>query len=45
MELAMAGKASLANFVHDRHGHVQPGLVARRALEKQLIDSVLPHSS
>lgn len=38
LELVLAGKATLINFVHDRHGNVQPGLVNRRALEQALID-------
>lgn len=37
LELVLAGKAELSNFVHDRHGNVLPGLVARRGLEAALI--------
>lgn len=42
LELVLAGSATLTNFVHDRHGNLQPGLVNRRGLEQALIDSVAP---
>lgn len=33
----LAGTAKLGDFIHDRHGNVLPGLVARRALEEALV--------
>jgi lysozyme len=42
LELVLAGTAVLTHFVHDRHGHVLPGLVARRTAEAALIASVSP---
>ena len=39
LELVLAGKATLTNFTHDKHGNIQNGLVNRRALEQTLIDS------
>ncbi len=42
LELVLEGKAKLENFVHDRHGNVLQGLVARRGLEAALIASVAP---
>lgn len=39
LELVLLGSATLTNFIHDRHGNVQPGLVNRRGLEQALIDS------
>jgi|HubBroStandDraft_3_1064219.scaffolds.fasta_scaffold137474_2 lysozyme len=45
LDLVLAGKATLTNFVHDRHGNVLPGLVARRNLEAALIASVAPVSA
>lgn len=39
LELVLAGKATLSNFIHDRHGNVVTGLINRRALEQALIDS------
>jgi len=33
----LAGTANLSDFVHDRHGNVLQGLVARRGLEASLI--------
>lgn len=37
LELVLAGKAQLSSYIHDRHGNVLPGLVARRGLEAALI--------
>lgn len=45
LELVMDGKATLAHFVHDRHGNLLDGLVRRRAAEQALIDSVQPISA
>lgn len=42
LELVLAGKAKLTDFVHDRHGARQAGLVARRNLEAALIASAAP---
>lgn len=42
LELVLVGTATLTNFVHDKHGNVQPGLVNRRGLEQALIDSADP---
>jgi lysozyme len=42
LELVLEGKAKLENYIHDRHGNVLPGLVARRGLEAALIASVGP---
>lgn len=42
LELVLASKSVLSNFVHDRHGNVLDGLVRRRAAEQALIDSVAP---
>lgn len=40
LQLALAGKLDMRTIVHDRFGHVLPGLVARRGLEWALIESV-----
>lgn len=45
LEAVLEGKAKLSNFIHDRHGNVLLGLVARRALEQALIDAVSPVSA
>jgi lysozyme len=37
LERVMAGQATLDQFVHDGHGNVLPGLVARRHLEETLM--------
>jgi lysozyme len=37
LERVMAGQATLDQFVHDGHGNVLPGLVARRRLEETLM--------
>jgi lysozyme len=37
LERVMAGQATLDQFVHDAHGNVLPGLVARRNLEETLM--------
>lgn len=45
LELVLSGRATLKHYVHDRHGNVLPGLVARRELESALITSVSPISA
>jgi lysozyme len=43
LELVLEGKIKLEAYgLHDRHGNVLPGLVARRNLEAALIASVAP---
>jgi lysozyme len=37
---AMTQSGRMTEFVHDRHGNVQPGLVARRRLEAALYSNV-----
>ena len=38
LQHVLAGTAKLSNFIHDRHGNVLAGLVARRDLEAALIE-------
>jgi lysozyme len=43
LELVLEGKIKLEAYgLHDRHGNVLPGLVARRNLEAALIASIAP---
>ena len=37
LKKVIAGQAILTDFIHDRKGHILPGLVARRNLEEKLI--------
>lgn len=39
LERVLAGKANLTEFIHDRSGNVEPGLVSRRNLESALIEA------
>lgn len=39
LELVLQGTAKMENFIHDRHGQVLAGLVARRSLEMALIEA------
>lgn len=45
LQLALEGKLDMLTVVHDRLGHVLPGLVARRKLEWSLIQSAAPVSA
>jgi len=42
LQAVLAGHSNMLAYVHDRHGNALPGLVARRALEKALIDLTAP---
>lgn len=41
LELVLAGKATLTNFIKDHHGNALEGLRSRRGLEQALIDSAV----
>jgi GH24 family phage-related lysozyme (muramidase) len=45
LQTVLSGTTHLENYIHDRHGNVQPGLVTRRGLEAALIASVAPISA
>jgi len=45
LELALAGKVDMLQYVHNRYGNVLAGLESRRQLEHALIVSVSPVSA